>query len=461
MSSKRKPLGARQVGRNIIIILDGTKCTKKTEDNKEVEAIKRKIEIYNKAVTDAQAEEAMKALREIFMPISEKNAEVATMESKGIKQSIKKTQKAEEAEKKKILKALREKSEKLIKLVAANAKKFKYNDLSYLFTVNDEGKLSIKSVSSISMPELLINRIEEFITAGKDVTPLINFWHLCLLNPNPTARHKLFDYLERNGLTITPSGYFVTYRMVKRTEEIGVFTDAHTHTMRYLPQTICRIPREECDEDGSRDCSKGLHTGTPRFIGIVAEKKLQNKEAVGALGDGYGIKRVVTKEEVPDSYGTGYNNPTKTVDRVQNFDQQFGNQAIITLINPQHVVSIPDSDTRKMRSCEFYFCKLTTPEEVIDMVENDYLLFDDDYQKVELAELQEMLKDTDVKKYVDTKPSAKKSKKVLELELSLEKKRKEIKIGGDKINSELDVETLKNIIQQRLIVVTPTKGKKK
>jgi len=433
-----KKLSAKQVGRNVITIIEGVKYSKKTVDNDEVASIKNKIDLFNKKPT----KENLQKVIDIF-DTGKEAREKQKLTEIGIKKVIKKTKKEQANDGKKLKAEKTKKSKALIERVKEFYKKKKIKDDSpSLLVVNKEGGLAMKDCEHISMPDLLVQRIESFISAQTEIKSLLNFWALCLLNPNEIARTKLFDYLQSNGLMITPSGYFVTYRMVKTTNEKGVFTDAHTKTMRYTPGTVCAIPRTECDEDGSRDCSKGLHTGTPRFIGIIADKKV-SLEASQTVGDGYGI---TTKKVTPDSYDTGYDRPSE-----KRFDETFGNQAIICLINPMHVVSIPDSSTRKMRSCEFYFAKLTTPEEVIDMVEKDYLIFDMDYQHYELKQLKEMLKNKTIKAYINEK--TKTGAKVARLTKELEKIRENIKLSNDSINNTLDLEAFKAIIKRREIVL--------
>lgn len=435
---ENKQLSAKQIGRNVIIIIEGAKFSKKTIDNEEVKSIKLKIDLYNKKPTPARLKELIK----IFNPNVEKE-EKLKQEEKGLKKIIKKeTKKEAETSKKEI--ALRKKQNlDLITKVKGFYKKAKIKDnVSSFLVVNKTGHLAMKNCETINMPDLLVKRIEDFITRQTEIKSLLNFWSLCLLNPNHIARTKLFDYLVDNGLTITPSGYFVTYRMVKTVPNEEYFTDAHTKTMKYYPKTVCAIPRTECDEDGSRDCSRGLHTGTPLFIGIKASKKVTG-DTKDILGDGY---EITTKTLTPQSFGTGYDSP-----REQKFDNSFGNQAIICLINPMHVVSIPDSNTRKMRSCEFYFAKLTTAEEVIDMIEKDYLLFDADYQNFELKQLQEMLKDKDLKAYISEKSET--GAKIAKLTKLLDKKRDELKLANDVVNTELDLASFKAIVKQRQVIL--------
>lgn len=430
-----KKLGVRQIGRNVIMVIKGVKYSKKTIDNEEVKKIQTKVEIFNKKPTASKLEEILDLFKD---PEKEKLKSEVVGISKSIKKAVKEDKGGDKLKNKKLI-------EKVKKFYKDNKKK---DDVSNLLVVNKNGDLAMKGCDIVSMPSLLVQRIDDFITKQTEIKSLLNFWSLCLLNPNDIARTKLFDYLQSNGLIITPSGYFVTYRMVKTTKQEGVYTDAHTYKSVYLPQTVCSIPRSECDEDGNKDCSKGLHTGTPLFIGIKTNKKKVEDEGKGALGDGYGVKYVTTKTKDSNSYGTGYDNPKEIT---QTFNNTFGNQAIITLINPMHVVSIPNSDTRKMRSCEFYFAKLTTPEEVIDMVEKDYLLYDIDYQNFELKQLQELLKNKTLKAYVNEKTEI--GVKVAKLTKELEKKKEEIKLSGDIINSSLDLLSIKNLIKQRQIVL--------
>jgi hypothetical protein len=251
---------------------------------------------------------------------------------------------------------------------------------------------ALKGYADVPMPELLVDRFIDFIALGRSTQPLVNFWIWCLLNPNKKARYKLFAYLHRHRLIITPSGYFVTYRMVKSTptsKEDGIYVANHRQAdgseFKHIVGQVSWMDRKDCDEEGANDCSAGLHTGSPDFIGIK-------------LGEGYDKGEIKTKAQ-GGGYGTGYDAPKEVI---QKFDNTFGNQAIICLVNPMHVVSIPDSDTRKMRSSEFYFAKLTTAEEVIGhLTEYDYSIFDSDYAAIEAGRLKEMLKDAKLEDYTD------------------------------------------------------------
>jgi len=419
MTKKLSPIKLLQVGRSLVLNVEGTKYNFTSADKEVRENVKKAVEVYNKAPNQQRLDKVIKL---VTPKVEAKLAKVAAEKTKS-RHDVKKVKRELKEKTKEITETAKgletDKPDPELLNIIKKDSKFKVID----------GNLFLDPFTSVSIPKLLVNEIAYYKVNNIDITPLVNFWKLALLNPNPIARTKLFDYLSKQKLLITKSGYFVTYRMVKTTNTPNVFTDAHTKTMKYIPGSVCRIPRSECDEDGARDCSRGLHTGTPRFIGIE-------------LGDGY--RKVTTKEETPDSYGTGYDRPTK------NFDQTFGNQAIICLINPMHVVSVPNSDTRKMRSCEFYFCSLTTAEEVMNHQLNDYTSFDDLYHEFEASELDAMLKQNGVKKAIDLQKLAKSTKKKVELKETLNKLKSKLQYNGDNIAQDLSLEDINKIIQSRL-----------
>lgn len=292
------------------------------------------------------------------------------------------------------------------------------------------------------MPDLLVQRFIDYVQLKHDVQPLVNFWMWCLLNPNKVARYKLFAYLSKHKLLITPSGYFVTYRMVKTTDKPGVFTHARSGVKQifYKIGEVAKLDRAtECDEDGSRDCSRGLHTGSPDFIGIK-------------VGEGYDKGETKTKSQ-GGGFGTGYDAPKETT---QKFNNSFGNQAVICLVNPMHVVSIPNSDTRKMRSCQLFFAKLTTPEEVLShLTDADYLVFDNEYAQIEAEEIKKMLEGAKLEDYSDGSVEALTGKK----DSSSQKKLKALqnklsslngKVLEDKVADDVTQDEMMRIIQSRV-----------
>lgn len=130
-----------------------------------------------------------------------------------------------------------------------------------------------KEISELSMPTELVKAVLDAEEA-KDETKIItyrNFWTLMGLNPDEKCRKNLFWFLERNGLIISKCGFFVAYRNVvptAKTNEQGqtIYTDAHSGTTRIEIGKVVTMPREECDRDSDRTCSRGLHLGARTWL---------------------------------------------------------------------------------------------------------------------------------------------------------------------------------------------------
>jgi hypothetical protein len=120
------------------------------------------------------------------------------------------------------------------------------------------------------------------------------------------------------------------------------YTDAHTRSFKIKIGVPVSIKRKDCDSDASRDCSNGLHVGTPEFV------------------------------------NTG----------------GFGDTRIVAIIDPMHVVSVPYSNAHKMRVCEYF------PAAIIfgDKIEADKIAnYDYEYASIQEAELENMLKGANLK----------------------------------------------------------------
>jgi hypothetical protein len=436
----------QSAGAYFTAIISNKKHTIKPETSEARELIKKEIEKYNIDLKETR----LKKIIKLLSPKEEANKTALVVKKKVLHKAKKEAKKEIQEANKEIASGidsnLDEESEKILRT-------------SKLFTIKG-GNAYLTPFTQVRLPKTLVDRFVDFIKADTSLEPLINFWKLALLNPNEIARTKLFDYLANQNITVTPRGYIVTYRMVKTTnrktaEGKPIFTSAHTKKEDYIMGEAFSIPRGDCDEDGSRDCSKGLHTGTHRFIGIVADKKsISNLEGKEGVGDGYGTgTRITTKTETSDSYGTGYDRPRTTTSE-QKFDNCFGNQAVICLVNPMHVVSVPHSNTRKMRSCELYFCGTTTPEEVIDLVEKDYHIFDHQYYQYELSVIDKMLKDSKFKEFIDNEKVAKGIKRKQVAESKLAEVAQQLFINDDTVNiNKLSIADVHQIIKSRTVKV--------
>lgn len=84
--AKQEKLSARQIGRNIIMMIESVKFSKKTEDDGEVKSIKNKIELYNKKPSKVLLDQ----IKGLMTSTKIKEKEVKAQVKKGVKAQVKK-----------------------------------------------------------------------------------------------------------------------------------------------------------------------------------------------------------------------------------------------------------------------------------------------------------------------------------------------------------------------------------
>jgi len=266
------------------------------------------------------------------------------------------------------------------------------------------------------LPELLIKTFEDYSTNNFPVDAIKNFWSLLMTNPDAEVRERLFEYIQTYNLVITKYGYFLAYKavtygekpmntdlskfvvdtvnrvktqwktspkhytvykslddvfMVTKTEifqkwnlkekgvtELGnladlfekkteiainsdiTYTDKYTGTMTIKLGQVCHMLRTECDRNSSKGCSVGLHVGSTKYVNTYASDD---------------------------------------------------DQILMCLINPAHVVAIPNSDTSKIRVSEYFPFALADRMKDGSINAVDSAFFESDYIKYEAGELKKMI----------------------------------------------------------------------
>lgn len=250
----------------------------------------------------------------------------------------------------KIREANKEFEELATKLVDSGQFEFKDNQVYY------------KGIN-LPIPVLLLKFFAENLDNQQLFNSYLNFWMWLSLNPNIEAREGTFDFIKRYKFKVTSHGFLLAYRRVVSTKSdnedyikaisnsyIKVktiwkkspknftvikkedntysiekiedypnanslidqylelpslqqmnFTDNHTKTFDIKIGSKVTMDRKDCDEDGKRDCSSGLH------------------------------------------YCSNLKDYTS-----------FGNTSILLAVNPRDIVSVPESQTSKSR-CSAYF----------------------------------------------------------------------------------------------------------
>lgn len=95
---------------------------------------------------------------------------------------------------------------------------------------NRQGDVFLEG-TNVSMPKLLVDAIVKCVEDDMSFEHLINFWTLCLQNPDPRAREDLFKFLSTYNFPITDYGYFIGYKVVYFKGEKN----------RYLLENLSRI----------------------------------------------------------------------------------------------------------------------------------------------------------------------------------------------------------------------------
>jgi hypothetical protein len=170
-------------------------------------------------------------------------------------------------------------------------------------SISPEGIATIDDeVLPSALSEVIVNLYKE----GAPIDCFVNFWNKLKLNPSYKSVQRLYEFIEKNNITLLPDGDILLYRVVKRTEKANTFVDLYTGTMKQSISETISLPRNQVDDNNEHTCSVGLHVCAFSYI---------------------------------KHYGSAYS----------------GQDAVVNVsVNPTNVVSIPmDYNCAKIRVCEF------------------------------------------------------------------------------------------------------------
>jgi len=162
----------------------------------------------------------------------------------------------------------------------------------------DHGVVTVKGKP---MRTSLTQRILDLQQAGLPYDAFVRFLVNLQENPSEESRTALFDFLEQGRFPLTDDGCFLGYKGVVQGELNGKCTlvDNHSRSFDMAPGFIHKMPRDQVDNNRGTACGAGFHVGT--------------------IGHAKG----------------------------------FGDQMVVVKVNPRDAVSVPTSDTTKLRVCEY------------------------------------------------------------------------------------------------------------
>jgi hypothetical protein len=371
---------ATRVGYTVICVIGEKICQKTVDSDAEV------LKIYEQALnTDENNPEEVKALSAIFFP------ELTYEEEKELERREKLMVKAEE-------------QKELLQWI---------EDIKNLGDEHFEVKgikLYMKGIS-ITVPEFLASEFAKRRNNEEDLNSLMNFWRLCALNPDPRCREDLYGFLRKNDISITPSGYFVTYRNVKIKEQGN----------RQLNDFVAKKWLQVKKWKKSPDNYQVYQDADESYVCFPLTKPVSDMTIIGVLGDLY--DELTSGGEGATIYTDAHTrtftirlgevvsmdrkscdaNPDRTCSKGLhlgnlNFMRRgsFGEQGIVCLCNPMDVVAVPTSYDGKMRTSSYLPISLAEYNDDGEIIPVDTATFEYEYAEHTQEQLEEMLENTDL-----------------------------------------------------------------
>lgn len=274
--------------------------------------------------------------------------------------------------------------------------------------------------SSTPVPELIVETVEKYHEKGYPLTPIINFWKLLLINPDERVRTSLFDFISKHDFAITDNGYMVVYKAVEYFDiessdldqyvvdmvefvkdkwgcgagKYAVYMKNEGATYHITKQvTIDKWDEKEKDitklgnlkvlnEEIQEKKANAIPTFLPIHVNRSKERFDLKKEMVTL-----GVPQTMTRSECDSdprkdcSYGL-HVGATPYIKKFKSWNNVSA-PVLTCLVNPAHVIAVPDYDHSKMRVCEYFpyaLSELDSEDQLIPInqpyVENDYIEYE-------------------------------------------------------------------------------------
>lgn len=125
------------------------------------------------------------------------------------------------------------------------------------FTVEND----IVFIDGEALPGLLGQRLKQFADAKAPYQYLLKFWANLKKNPSYRSVNTLFNFLENTHCPIDENGYIQCFKGV--TSE---FKDKHTGKIDNSPGNVVKLERRLISDDPDTACHFGLHAGSLKYV---------------------------------------------------------------------------------------------------------------------------------------------------------------------------------------------------
>lgn len=207
-----------------------------------------------------------------------------------------------------------------------------------------DGKITVDAANSTvfygstQLDNVWTEKLLGFLHEDLPILPITLALESLQRNPSHTARTRLPLFQQKNELGFLPDGRLTALKAVKDN-----WRDKHSGTIDNSPGRLIAMPRHEISDDPNVHCHVGLHVGTWEYVA--------------------------------------------------NFASNDSDRIILCAFWPEHVVSVPNDMTTKIRVCEYETLSeldrntvvefINRNKTVVDINNNSDDEFDDDYLNFE------------------------------------------------------------------------------
>lgn len=110
--------------------------------------------------------------------------------------------------------------------------------------------------------ESLQKKMLALASAGIDVEPIQKFWERCLRNPSQWSRDQLFNFIDKNGVTVRTDGTFLLYKGIRRD-----WHDKHTgRVLHEIGKSLPELSVGNFDQNPRQECGSGYHAAPWEYV---------------------------------------------------------------------------------------------------------------------------------------------------------------------------------------------------
>ena len=280
--------------------------------------------------------------------------------------------------------------------------------------------------SSTPIPQQLVNVIEQYDEKGHPADAWMNFWKLLLINPDKRVRESLFTFIEKHNFVLTDNGYMLVYKAVefldeKNDSDLNTFVAASAYHVKnnWSCSTSKYAVYQTADGEYKLTKQKTLNAWDLKkkgvdFIGnlkdlVAKQVELAKKDDAVAFipryvtwnRDNFDLNKEAIKLGIPQKMerkecdsdpltSCSYGLHVGATSYVESFATNTSS-ILVCLVNPAHVVAVPNNDHSKMRVTEYFpFGLAERVDGKINIVDRPYL--EHDYIAYEKEELERQIK---------------------------------------------------------------------